>query len=486
MAGFVIKRLPTIKDEIEAGFREVFGLGVDLSAESPFGQLIGIFAERETLIWELAEDVYDSAWPGTAEGISLDNVGAMVGIPRKEETFSTVNVIIFGTAGTVIPAGKKVSVLGNPQAVFITKANVTIAAAIAEVQQLNFSFGPPASGTFTLTFSGQSTIPLPFNATALDVQAALRAFTNISDDLTVTGNTSTFFTITFAGSMAGINQPLIGVSDTLRTAANAVLFVYTFQVTQGLPAQVPAAMVAQNPGAILAPPGSLTVIDTPVTGWTSVTNPFSAVIGNTLETDAEYRLRRSQVLQRSGSGTAEAIRSDVRNINGVEHVQVFENVGFGVDDNGLPPKSFRVLVKGGPDQVIADTIWLDKPAGIETNGTTTVVIVDSMGYSHDIKFSRPAAVRIYLKAILTIDSALYPADGADRVKAALTTKGSQLGVGDDVICVPYLVAALESIPGIKSVTLTASTNGTTYSGLIVISVFQIATFSTLDVEVIAT
>ena len=61
--GFNIKRLADIQAEIEDSFRSVFGSGVNLDARGPFGQMIGIFSEREAAIWELAEAVYNGYFP---------------------------------------------------------------------------------------------------------------------------------------------------------------------------------------------------------------------------------------------------------------------------------------------------------------------------------------------------------------------------------------------------------------------------------------
>ncbi|HEY1466379.1 MAG TPA: hypothetical protein VGF11_04935, partial [Acidimicrobiales bacterium] len=48
--------------------------------------------------------------------------------------------------------------------------------------------GGPTGGTFTLTYAGQTTTAIPYNATAAVVQAALIALTNIGpNDVTVTG-----------------------------------------------------------------------------------------------------------------------------------------------------------------------------------------------------------------------------------------------------------------------------------------------------------
>ena len=62
-----------------------------------------------------------------------------------------------------------------------------------------------ASGTFTLTFNGQTTSPLAFDATAAQVQTALNALSSIggaggSVVVTLAGG---FFTVTFGGTLAG-------------------------------------------------------------------------------------------------------------------------------------------------------------------------------------------------------------------------------------------------------------------------------------------
>lgn len=49
---------------------------------------------------------------------------------------------------------------------------------VDEVQTVTIN-GAPTGGTFTLTFSGQTTAAIPFNATALQVQAALLALSTI-------------------------------------------------------------------------------------------------------------------------------------------------------------------------------------------------------------------------------------------------------------------------------------------------------------------
>jgi hypothetical protein len=63
--------------------------------------------------------------------------------------------------------------------------------------------GEAVGGTFTLTFDGQTTAAIAYNATAAAVKAALEALSNIEDDdLTVTGNAGGPWTVEFGGSLA--------------------------------------------------------------------------------------------------------------------------------------------------------------------------------------------------------------------------------------------------------------------------------------------
>lgn len=64
-------------------------------------------------------------------------------------------------------------------------------------QLLSFS-GIPDEGTFKIKFGSNTTADLPFNTTAVDIQAALRLFSPLSNVI-VTGSFLTGFLILFAG-----------------------------------------------------------------------------------------------------------------------------------------------------------------------------------------------------------------------------------------------------------------------------------------------
>lgn len=70
-----------------------------------------------------------------------------------------------------------------------------------EVQTVTIS-GSPTGGTFTLTYSGQTTAGIAFDAAASAVRTALEALSNIGvGDVTVTGSAATAYTVTFTGTL---------------------------------------------------------------------------------------------------------------------------------------------------------------------------------------------------------------------------------------------------------------------------------------------
>jgi len=125
--GFKIKRLEDIKLEIEQSYKSKYGDGIDLSAESPAGQDIAIYAERESKLWELAQDNYNSQYPITSEGKQLDNVVSLTGTTRRGPEFSRIESgVARGDENTIVTDGTIISVDGNPNARFVVQGNYTI------------------------------------------------------------------------------------------------------------------------------------------------------------------------------------------------------------------------------------------------------------------------------------------------------------------------------------------------------------------------
>ena len=378
--GLEIKRLADIKAELETSFKTQFGTAHNIDPRSPSGQLIGILSEREYLLWELIEQLYNALYPDSAEGIPLDNVVSLTGTIRKAATKSTAVITLFGDIGTVIPEGSIVSVQGNTTARFVLDSQVTIAA--------------------------------------------------------------------------------------------------------GSPNQINGNFSAETDGALTALAGTLTVIDTPISGWTSCTNALDAVVGQNLETDAELKIRRISELATAGKCTIEAIISGLSAVEDVTAVVLFSNNTSVVDGEGRPPHSLDAVVEGGTNQNIGDKLFDVVGAGIETIGDISVNVTDSQGFTQVMKFSRPDEILIWLEVDLTTD-ATFPIDGLTQVENAILAYGENLEIGADVIVFPKLISSFSNINGILDVAIRIGTAiSPTLDNNITITARQKAVFDSSRITVV--
>ena len=344
--GFDRPSFAEIREAIASRARALLG-PVNTGPESAIGQQITVQAEREALLWDALEATYNSQYPASASGRSLDGAAQLTGITRLPATRTTVVVQLSGVSGTVIPAGSQAS---ND------------------------------------------------NGDLFDL---------VQD-------------VTLDGTGSGEDQ-----------------------------------MIAVEAGTVLALAGTVTNIETPVSGWDSVTNADDGTAGRETETDAELRQRRLESLQVTGAGTVEAIRARLRQqVDDVTAVSIIENRTDTVDSDGRPPHSFEAVVSGGVDQDVADLIWEVKPAGIETTGELTLTVLDSEGEQQTISFSRPIPLYIWMQVVLDPDNTGDFPDGYEAaVTAAIVDYGDGLEVGDDVYYQALYGPIYRNVPGLELITV---------------------------------
>lgn len=91
-------------------------------------------------------------------------------------------------------------------------------------QQLTAFSAIPDSGTFILTFAGNDTDALAFNATAADVQAALRELDGFAD-VVVSGDFTVGFKVTYVGVDSPV--PMLTATSSLLNGVTAVTIMIT-------------------------------------------------------------------------------------------------------------------------------------------------------------------------------------------------------------------------------------------------------------------
>ena len=230
---------------------------------------------------------------------------------------------------------------------------------------------------------------------------------------------------------------------------------------------IDVACTATENGPKVINASTLTEIDTPVAGLTSVTNAASGTVGRNTETDSAYRIRLNNRKASSTSGTVAGIKESIFNTNVdgattiVEHVTIMENDTGSVDSAGRPSHSFEAYVYqtcGATtlDSTIAQAILDSKGAGIESHGTVSETATDTNGTTRTIEFSRVDEIDIYCDIEVDVDSN-YPVDGDDEIKTNIIAFGNAIGVGNDVIVSPDLVAVVGETNGIIGVTIKIGT-----------------------------
>jgi len=107
------------------------------------------------------------------------------------------------TVAFTTPSGKLTNGdIGNNAYIVDDEAVAKLLGAVSEVQVVTIT-GSPDGGTFTLTFSAQTTSGIAYNASAATVLAALEALSNIAvGDISVSGSNGGPYTITFLSTGA--------------------------------------------------------------------------------------------------------------------------------------------------------------------------------------------------------------------------------------------------------------------------------------------
>lgn len=284
-------------------------------------------------------------------------------------------------------------------------------------------------------------------------------------------------------TLTGTGGTIVPVGSRARTTGN-IEFETEVEVVIPSFGTVQVSAHSVDVGPIVAPAGSITGIATPVFGWQTVTNIFDAAVGRLEETDEELRVRRRASVAAPGQAVLDSIYATLANLPGVIQALVLENPENTTDANGLPPHSIYAVVNGGDAQAIADAIWLKKTAGATLVGDQAVVVTDSLGNPHQIKFGRPGAVDIFV-SISVKPKPGWPTDGAERIKNAIVAwaiTGQQ--IGEEVIRT-RIFEPINSVPGHSVSVLNI---GTTYPAAgtldITVGFDEIAVFEPDNIEVV--
>lgn len=455
--GLEIKRLSQVREDLRREAIEFFndlvpdGEVLDTSSASTLGRLIGLVAPSETDLWESLQEVYLSFDPNSANGIALDNLVALSGIVRRGAINSTARVLLTGNYNITITSGSLVSssYTNNrfeiPTDVVLDSDNAI--GFIAEVQNVQ------NDTEYTLTYSdGTNSVNLTYTSSgAADAAEIVGGLADSIND-----NYGSILTAEAIGTTLEVIADDLVTQNSYSLSSN----LFFTKITKGI------TVVCTETGAIEQDTGTIDTISTPVFGWDSVEQFEPAIVGSLRESDQQLRTRFNDAKYTRGSNILDALYSDLISLDGVINVTIYENLTNEVDSKGIPPHAFMVLVRGGIEEEIAETIWRNRPAGITTHGNSVFLITDVFGNLKEVYFQRPSFVDIYISVDLTTDED-FPPDGAEQVRSALFDYiKTTANVGDDIVY-SRLYTPLNSVPGhqVDSLTVGLSANPTGTSNL---------------------
>ena len=122
--GVIVPDTETVLSELQAMMRELFGQDMDLTAETPQGRLLEMWARNREFCIQICAMVSNMLNLNKASGFVLDDLGAMFLLSRKPASSTTVAVMMRGVAGTIIPAGTRLKTTAGD--IFVNDLSGTI------------------------------------------------------------------------------------------------------------------------------------------------------------------------------------------------------------------------------------------------------------------------------------------------------------------------------------------------------------------------
>ena len=221
-----------------------------------------------------------------------------------------------------------------------------------------------------------------------NIQRAGGTFTIQPVDITVNA------TITLQGLDANANS-INGTGYTVSdNSGNEFILLDTTTLTAGTTTlNFRAAML----GAVNVPVNTVTNQVTRELPVTAVNNSSAALsVGQNEETDNELRLRRQRSPAILATGYLNGLLAAVLALNGVTGAALYENYTDTTDANGIPPHCIWLIVEGGANSDIANTLYAKISFGCDMRGSVTVDITTASNGLFIAKFDRPSPENLYV------------------------------------------------------------------------------------------
>jgi uncharacterized phage protein gp47/JayE len=220
----------------------------------------------------------------------------------------------------------------------------------------------------------------------------------------------------------------------LAQSANGDVFECVTGGTIPASGTITLAFRSQEAGVIPVSANTVNRIYQAVSGWDTITNPSSGTLGTETESREEFEARRKKSVALNATGSLSAVLSALANVDGVEDIKVYENVGDTSQTvRGVTLKAHSIWVcvnSGVSSEEIGKVLHENKSAGADTNGSQSVVYTDpTTGVPYTYKYDNPTDQDIYFQITTAAD---LPDEVKAQIKQAIVSDFNGLDSSESV------------------------------------------------------
>lgn len=434
LQGFRKKRLDEIKQEIESDISINLGVPINTAPDSVFAQLIAPFSDKVAELWDVGEDTYHSMYPNSSEGVSLDNAISLAGVGRKKAAKTKIYISCLGIDNTILPTGSKVRRTQGKIEYFSSYTNEKIS--LESARGVNLKVKTVADNTSYYIILDGKVYSFKSGIGALEADILNGLKQAITDIVWITS----------------INEGVMTIDRADKSGSHSITFSSNL-IAESVISNI--LFSADEYGPINPPVGTVNEIITPYDGWISCSNDLPAVIGQNAESDIEVRQTYASRVPARGKAAIEAIRGAIlQYVQGVNECYVFENPSHTVDEEGRPPHSIEVVVEGGEDIDVAQEIFNTKTGGAPLVGTVEVVVKDSSGIDHTIRFNRTQKDNAWVKVVASaIPGKALSNDAVSQIITAILNETSNYYMGMDIPVQSFFGAVYAAVKNLGSLSI---------------------------------
>ncbi len=246
--------------------------------------------------------------------------------------------------------------------------------------------------------------------------------------------------------------------------------------------------------------GQLNQIYRAVSGWDSITNSASGVVGADVESRIAFETRRRDSVARNARNMDGATLAALLDTTGVLDAYVWSNrtgvaVTKGATNVPVSAHSIYICVYGGTDADVAEAIFNTYNPGADMNGSATYTVYDKVNYDapypeYVMQWQKAAPTRTYFKVQITNNPDL-PSDITTQVQEMVVRvfNGEYEGInkariGAAINSGRYYAPIISISPlSVNVAVVEISLDGTTYASSVTPGIDQVPSIQESDVQV---